>query len=393
MTKKWLFTAAALVGLSLSIATQSARAQSEVSVVMSGLFNPRGLAFGADGGLYVAEAGRGGEGPGIVLGGGDPVFYGTTSSVSRWLNGVQDRVLPDLPSLAPTGGGAATGLHDIAFDSSGQAYGIIGFGGDPARRAELGTGGADFGQLVRLSFGPNGAAQNVADVSAFEAAANPDGGAIDSNPYGLIALPGGGFAVTDAGGNDLLSVTAGGTISALSVFPPRPNPLPFGPPFYESVPTAIALGPDNAYYVGELTGFPFPPGGASVYRVDALTGERTVAFSGFTNIIDLTFGQDGNLYVLQHTTNGLASPTGPGPGALIQIDPRSGARTTIASEGLIMPGGVAAGRDGALYVSNLGTAPGGGQVLRIVIPEPGTWVLLGSGLVPLALTLVRRRRA
>src|SRR5262245_36015808 len=38
-----------------------------VTVVMSGLDNPRGLAFGPEGGLYVAEAGRGGGGPGRVI--------------------------------------------------------------------------------------------------------------------------------------------------------------------------------------------------------------------------------------------------------------------------------------------------------------------------------------
>ena len=40
-----------------------AAAQTATSVVMSGLDNPRGLAFGPEGALYVAEAGRGGTGP------------------------------------------------------------------------------------------------------------------------------------------------------------------------------------------------------------------------------------------------------------------------------------------------------------------------------------------
>ena len=38
---------------------QVATATSEVAVVMSGLDNPRGPAFGPEGALYVAEAGRG----------------------------------------------------------------------------------------------------------------------------------------------------------------------------------------------------------------------------------------------------------------------------------------------------------------------------------------------
>jgi hypothetical protein len=70
----------------------------------------------------------------------------------------------------------------------------------------------------------------------------------------------------------------------------------------------------------ELTGVPFPPGAANVYRVDAMTGVRTVAHTGFTNIVDLASGPDGDLLVLQISANGLASPMGPVPGALIKVD-------------------------------------------------------------------------
>jgi hypothetical protein len=35
----------------------------------------------------------------------------------------------------------------------------------------------------------------------------------------------------------------------------------------QAVPTSVAVAPDGAYYVGQLTGFPFPVGGARVFRV------------------------------------------------------------------------------------------------------------------------------
>jgi sugar lactone lactonase YvrE len=160
---------------------------------------------------------------------------------------------------------------------------------------------------------------------------------------------------------------------------------------FQSVPTSVALGPDGAYYVGQLTGVPFVTGAANVYRLDPMTGERTIAHSGFTNIIDLTFGADGSLYVLQISRDGLASPTGPLPGALIRIEPATGMRTTIASEGLNFPGGVVTGPDGAIYVTNFGTTAGAGQVLRIVIPEPSAMVLLGIGTLGLVGLRVRTR--
>jgi hypothetical protein len=240
-----------------------------------------------------------------------------------------------------------------------------------------------------------GLVESIADLASYESSNNPDGGALDSNPYGLVVTPGGEFLVTDGAGNDALIATVGSTISTLTVLPAQPNPLPFGPPVYESVPTAVAVGPDGDRYVGEFTGFPFPPGGANVYRVDAPSGNRSIAHSAFTNIIDLTFDANGNLYVLQFTTNGLASDIGPGPGALIKIDATTGDRTTIASDGLMFPTSVLAGENGTLYVSNQGTFAGIGQVLRLTpVPEPTSPMLFAAGLFAAAVrrTSTPRRR-
>lgn len=58
------FAAAGVVSLAAVAApgTQAA-ASPAFTVIASGLDNPRGLAFGPEGGLYVAESGRGGPGP------------------------------------------------------------------------------------------------------------------------------------------------------------------------------------------------------------------------------------------------------------------------------------------------------------------------------------------
>jgi glucose/arabinose dehydrogenase len=64
MSKRLLAFLATFV---VALAGASGARSVTTSVVMSGLDNPRGLAFGPDGALYVAEAGRGGPGPCVFL--------------------------------------------------------------------------------------------------------------------------------------------------------------------------------------------------------------------------------------------------------------------------------------------------------------------------------------
>jgi hypothetical protein len=58
---------------------------------MSNLDNPRHLAFGPEGGLYVAEAGHGGAGPCIFIRGANQCA-GPSGVVSRLRHGIQSRI-------------------------------------------------------------------------------------------------------------------------------------------------------------------------------------------------------------------------------------------------------------------------------------------------------------
>jgi len=340
-----------------------------VEIIAVGLNNPRGLNFGPKGGLYVAEAGNGGADACGTAATGNPrplVFYGPTGSIARLdlFENTYERVITGLPSKAPVGGNEATGPHDIVFKDGGQPYITTGWGADPRLRTSVcGAAGNSFARLI--SARRNGSWYLQADIGAFEAAVNPHRDTVDSNPYGLLADSSDERTVlVDAGANDLLSVNSNGKISVLAVFPNRL--VPFGPPGnmipMQAVPTSVARGPDGYYYVGQLTGFPFPVGGANVYRVRARGGTPTVYAGGFTNIIDIAFGRYGELYVLEYDKNGILAPGA--IGSLIRVAP-DGTRTELAPGMLTSPGGIAIGNDGAIYVTNKSVRNGLGEVLRI----------------------------
>jgi hypothetical protein len=406
-----LLGAAALALLALTPTAAQAQTPSPFQVVMSGLDNPYGLAFGPDGSLYVAEAGTGGAStdPGFVNGAGDQVYFGDTGAVSRLENGVQTRVVSGLPSLDAGGGSGASGLSGLAF-SGGQLYGVFGFGGTEAQRSQLvsdvlttsgaaSTNAGDLGQVVRLNAALNTLTPQ-SDLVPYEtqnyAANNPGGTTPEANPYALSALSGGGFAVSDGGGNVVLQTPmGGGAPSLLSALPALKN-TGGGPPFYQSVPTALAQDPQGKLYAGEFTGYPFPVGGASVLSLDPKTHASSVFASGFTTITGMTFGANGDLYVLDLTTNGYATPNR-GPADLFQFDPATGTRTLLAT---LAPGSnytnLIAGPGNALYLSSQGSGAGDGEVLRFdlpaAVPEASTTVSFGLLLALGGLVFLSRRK-
>jgi hypothetical protein len=191
-------------------------AQPIVTVVMSELDNPRGLAFGPEGALYVAEAGRGGDGPCFFNSAGEFRCYGPTRAITRLWHGV----VTGLPSHAPPGGAFAGGANDISFQGVGGMFVAMGLGNDPQLiRPSLGTAGNVLGTLLQVNAA--GGWRVLADIAAYEAAVDPNGGLIDSNPFGVLAEAGARLVV-DAGANALFRVAADGTITTMATFPSRP---------------------------------------------------------------------------------------------------------------------------------------------------------------------------
>lgn len=233
--------------------------------------------------------------------------------------------------------------------------------------------------LFRVS---RGGVRELADLGAFEAAVNPDGGEIDSNPFDVAVLSGGKALVADAGGNDVLIVDQQGRVDWVATLPEQLVSTaniktlagcPSAPPDFafvcdlpsmfpaQAVATGVAVGPDGAYYVGELTGFPAPTGASRIWRIEPGTRHAqcgsspacTVVADGFTSIVDLTFGPDGALYVVEiDEASWAAVELGLGGigGTVNRCAPSTWTCSAVAT-GLPVPIAAAVNRDGTLYAA------------------------------------------
>jgi hypothetical protein len=390
-------TASAALGAALlAAATLGAPAASQgqtVEVVAEGLHAPRGLAIASDGSLLVAEAGQAGD---LCPEAGGGFCLGPTGSVARVSDGQVERIVEGLPSAG--GSSDIVGPSDVALIDDEHFYLIVNAGGDPAGRAFMPPELATMGWLMRGS--SDGTVESIADVAGFETTDDPDaeftGGVPDANPYSVAVSADGVVVVADAAMNALVSVDDAGAVSLVAVFPPREHLFPAAllaatdpaaesaepaddtapaegeevPIPVQSVPTSVAVGPDGAYYVGELTGGPFPVGGANVWRV--VPGQEPTEYAtGFTNIIDLGFGPDGTLYVAEIAHEGLLEfYSGQGDmapaGAVWSVPPGGGEpELLISGDPVTALGGLAVDSDGSIYVSANTLDPEGGTVVKI----------------------------
>lgn len=328
------------------------------------LFDPRGIAVGPADALFVAESGSGRITQIRTRGNQSISTFATLPTMSS-----------DLGDLGPV---------DVAVSGLGKTYVLL---SGPRQ-----SGATPFAQLVRLQ--PAGGSSVVADIGVYEQT-HLDPYDLDnppfpeeSNPNGLALLAGNQILVADAANNSLLHVDAQGGITTVARFKPEnvpwPTGLSFGPPAgtpvpAESVPTAIAVGPDGAWYVSELKGFPFTKGTSRIWRIEPgsvgvtcdpeqpQSGACRTVGTGFSSVIDLTFGADGTMYVLEIAKEGLVDVIlrgGPPIGALWAV--RNGSKTEIAPGSLLFPGGVAVGSDGSLYVTTGAVfGPDAGAVVRV----------------------------
>jgi hypothetical protein len=255
---------------------------------------------------------------------------------------------------------------------------VNGLGGTGEGEYIIATGGLDQGVGAALWRIAGANIERISDIYSYEREHDPD--ALEgskwkhpaceedsvqgfttgpqSNPYHLARLHSGSVLIADAAGNTLLESDVDGNVDWIAIFePPLNNEGAWGffkqaegnveiQCYIQPVPTAVAVDPQGAYYVGELTGMPAATGWSRVWRI--APGRRHVVcpsedceevLSDLTSVVDVEFGPDGRFYVVELDRNGwLAALTGnPGGGRVHRCDLESGKCDVVYESNMAVP--------------------------------------------------------
>lgn len=368
-----VFTCFAVLTSGWSSSTRAQEPSVKVSVFAPGLVNPRGLKFGPDGYLYVAEAGSptgtvteapGGLGGDCSAGAGAPDggnYFGSTtgSRISRIdAHGNVTTFVDNLPSDMIAG--LASGVADVAFIGD-TLYAI--YAGAGCSHGVPGIPNA----VVRIN--PDHSPPTIiADLGAFlrtHPVANPtDPITGDFEPdgtwYSMIALRGDLYAVEPNHG-ELDKITPDGKITRVIDISASQGHV---------VPTVV--GDHGVFYVSNLG--QFDPDQLNTQGVFQITpsGQLKVVATGLSKVLGMAFDGRARLYVLE-TSYSTSSP-GPVPatGRLIRVLPNGQQQVVIDStpdDPLFFPTGLTFGPDGSLYISNHGFGPPGGEILKVEVKD------------------------
>ncbi len=177
----------------------------------------------------------------------------------------------------------------------------------------------------------------------------------ETHPYGITSGPDGAIYITDAAANAVLRRARSGALSVVAEVPGIANPLPFGPPMVQSVPTGIIFDRGNLL-VTTLLGFPFPPQKSIIYKIST-SGNVSIFQQGFTSLVDIAKGGYNGHLVVEHGVFGTMG-FAPNTGRLVWAN---GTAATDLAKGLNLPAGITQANSHTWYVTSIGD----GSVLKV----------------------------
>jgi hypothetical protein len=378
-------------GLLAGSPSAAASPTATITPVLGGLGAPRGIAFDGAGSMYVSESGVVGSGDTGMNHTGKVTKYGQGSTTPVWSTGFNSFYTPPAPGAPPDvlgpeglsaiGNGCMKNSHgrrngcQVLMITSESTPGILEESGGTVNDPQA-------GHLYRLD-GATGAATSQSDVGSQMYQWTTDHQDLfpddfpDSDPYGVLVTKDAQTDqirtfVADAASNTITEVMRDGTNRVVSYIPNED----FGA-FRDSTPTCIAQGPDGYLYVAALdfvSNLFVPPGTggrSNVWRVNPnanYPAVPTIWASGLTTPTSCTFDRSGNFWATEMFAGGLgASP----PGDLVRIPfAHPATQDHIGFGQLPVPGGIAQGPDGAMYVTVGSSAPGvSGGVVRVAVSD------------------------